>query len=225
MLEARKVETGQPSPYASRADFCRIFESQMKPLYLLASLLTVDETLAEQCFVGGLHISQEGNHVFREWAESWARRAIILNAIRMLRPRQTAGQTQPAKDRSGWPEMTRRAELAQIMELPTFERFVFVMSVLEGYSDQECSLHLGCVRADVVAARGRALQQIGQSAQIVSIASGREEGALPSNQGGQTPPNHNARLLGVHPQAREEKTTRAVQNSVSTLINDRHAFA
>jgi len=175
MLGARRVETGQPSPYARRADFCRIFESQMKPLYLLAFLLTGDQTLAEQCFVGGLHISQEGNHVFREWAESWARRAIILNAIRMVRPRQTADQTQPAKDRSAWPEMVKGAEMGDLVDLPTFERFVFVMSVLEGYSDQECSLHLGCVRGEVVAARSRALKRMGQSAETVRVARGQEE--------------------------------------------------
>lgn len=225
MLGARKVETAQPSPYASRADFCRIFETNMNRLYLLAFLLTADQTLAEQCFVGGLHISQEGNHVFREWAESWARRAIILNAIRMVRPRQTADQTLPAKDRSGWPEMTKRAEIAQILELPTFERFVFVMSVLEGYSDQECSLHLGCLRADVVAARSWALQRMGQSAQIVTIASGQEERTLRSNQGGQGQSNHKGGLLRVYPQPGEGKATRAEPHSVSQLIDGHHAFA
>jgi hypothetical protein len=36
--------------------------------------------------------------------------------------------------------------------------------VLERYSDQECSLLLNCTRADVMAARIRAIQQIGKSA-------------------------------------------------------------
>lgn len=175
MLGARRVETGQSSPYATRADFCRIFESNMNGLYLLAVLLTADQTLAEQCFVGGLHISQEGNHVFREWAESWARRAIILNAIRMVRPHQATDVARPAKSLSVGPEITKRAEIVQIMDLPTFERFVFVMSVLERYSDQEISLHLGCVRSDVVEARSRALKQTARSAQIVSVAPAQEE--------------------------------------------------
>ena len=175
MFGARKLKTGQLSPYATRADFCRIFESNMNSLYLLSLLLTADQTTAEQCFVGGLHISQEGNHVFREWAETWARRAIILNAIRMIRPHQAVEPSQSATDRAGWPEMAKRAEIAQIMELPTFERFVFVMSVLEGYTDQECSLHLGCVRSEVVDARSRALKQIGESAHIARLASGQKE--------------------------------------------------
>lgn len=225
MFGARKVKTEQPSPYASRADFCRIFQTNMNGLYLLGFLLTADQTLAEQCFVGGLHISQEGNHVFKEWAESWAKRAVILNAIRMGRPRQAGDHTQPAKDRSGWPEMTKRAEMAQIMELPTFERFVFVMSMLEGYSDQECSLHLGCGRGDVVAARSRALQQMARSAQILSVASGKEEGGLPSNRGGQTPPHNKGSLWQVYPQPLEEKATRDESHSASQLINHSHAFA
>jgi hypothetical protein len=36
-----------------------------------------------------------------------------------------------------------------------FERFVFVMLVLEHYSEHECSLLLSCSRQDVIAARNR----------------------------------------------------------------------
>lgn len=175
MFGARKLKSAQPSLYATRADFCRIFESNMNSLYPLAFLLTADQTLAEQCFVGGLHISQEGNHVFREWAESWARRAIILNAIRMVRPHHISDHSQPEQDRSSWPEMMKRAEMARVMDLPAFERFIFVMSVLEGYSDQECSLHLGCVRGEMVAARSRALQRMGQPVEAIRVASNQKE--------------------------------------------------
>ena len=53
-----------------------------------------------------------------------------------------------------------REETAAILGLRPFERFVFVMSVLEGYSDQGCSVLLGCTPRDVVAARVRAFQQL-----------------------------------------------------------------
>jgi hypothetical protein len=36
--------------YAKRADFCEIFEKDMKRLYLLAFLLTADHKQAEHCF-------------------------------------------------------------------------------------------------------------------------------------------------------------------------------
>jgi hypothetical protein len=39
------------------------------------------------------------------------------------------------------------------------------MSVLERYSDHDCALLLGCSRAEVIAARIRALQQIGSAAE------------------------------------------------------------
>jgi DNA-directed RNA polymerase specialized sigma24 family protein len=166
------------TPYATKRDFCRIFEKDMNRLYLLSYLLTADHTIAEQCFVGGLHIAQEGNLVFKEWAESWARRTIILNAIRMVRPRLTDGHNGDGSDRTIGSALTERAEIIEIIELPVFERFVFVMSVLERYSVQECALLLGCTRGDVNAARSRALQQVGRSAdlrnKLVSIAADQQ---------------------------------------------------
>ena len=73
--------------YASREDFRRIFTEETNSLYQLSLLLTRDSVKAEQCFVGGLEDCVAGNSVFREWARSWAKRAIIQNAIRELNPR------------------------------------------------------------------------------------------------------------------------------------------
>ena len=178
MFGRRKVTNQEPAPYATRSDFCRIFEKDMNRLYLLSFLLTGDRTIAEQCFVGGLHIAQEGNQVFKEWAESWARRAIIQNAIRMIRPRKAADATHSTADPGTGNALTEHAEIAGIVDLPAFERFAFVMSVLERYSDQECSLLLGCTRGDVAAARTRALERLGKSAdlhrKLVSIGSNQK---------------------------------------------------
>ena len=178
MFAARKFRGQQPSPYATRGDFCRIFAKDMNRLYLLSFLLTADEAIAEQCFVGGLHTAQEGNPVFKEWADAWARRTIILNAIRMIRPRVTAGTMEPFGPVAG-SAATERAEMAEIVKLPAFERFVFVMSVLEDYSDHECALYLVCTRAEIRAARTRALEQMGRAAELrrklVGIASSQKE--------------------------------------------------
>jgi DNA-directed RNA polymerase specialized sigma24 family protein len=175
MFGNRKVRNQQPSPYATSRDFGRIFENDMNRLHLLSFLLTGDHAVAEQCFVGGLHIAQEGNQVFKEWAESWARRTIISNAIRMIRPRATPGNTSATAGRSAGKTATEPAEIAEIVGLPAFERFAFVMSVLEHYSDQECSLLLGCTRGDVTTARSCALSQMGRAAEahdnVVSIGS------------------------------------------------------
>lgn len=168
MFAANKIRNQQPSPYATREEFCRVFQKDMNRLHLLSSLLTGDATMAEQCFVGGLHIAQESSPVFKEWAESWARRSIILNAIRMIRPRLGSDDTPPALNRSVARTATVPAELEGIVELPAFERFVVVMSVLERYPDQECALLLNCTRGDVTAARSRALYQLGRAAELHS---------------------------------------------------------
>jgi len=178
MFGRRKIRNSEPSPYATRSDFCRVFENDMDGLFLLSFLLSGDRTIAEQCFVGGLRIAQEGNYVFKEWAESWARRAIIQNAIRMIRPLKAVERCYSTAHQSTGDELLERAEIAAVVELPAFERFVFVMSVLESFSDQECSLFLGCTRGDVPAARTRALERLGKVADVqrklLNIASNRK---------------------------------------------------
>jgi DNA-directed RNA polymerase specialized sigma24 family protein len=138
----------------------------MNPLYLLSFLLTGDQATAEQCFVGGLHIAQEGNLVFKEWAESWARRTIILNAIRMIRPRLASEPVSMAEPRRADHPALEQTEIRAIVGLPAFERFAFVMTVLEGYSDHESALHLNCTVGEVRAARTRALERLGKAADL-----------------------------------------------------------
>src|SRR5215472_13524194 len=126
--------------YATCADFSRIFAKDMKNLYLLALVLTADSVKAEQCFVSGLDDCITGNQVFREWAQSWARRVVIKNAIRMIAPgRRKPGFASSHHERRAVSNgsRTRRVpvEVSTIFELPAIERFAFVMSVLERYSD------------------------------------------------------------------------------------------
>ena len=178
MFGARKLGKQQPSPYATTTDFCQIFETHMSRLYRLSFLLTGDEPTAEQCFLAGLQMAQEGNPIFNNWAEAWARRMIILDAIRVLHPQLIVNNSESFGRLAG-DCATDRIEIAEIVKLPMFERFAFVMSVLEGYSDHECSLHLGCTRAAVAAARVRALERIGRAAELrdklVSIASAHKQ--------------------------------------------------
>ena len=100
---------------------------------------------------------------------------IVLNAIRMARPRLSSERTVGAFVRSAENAVSVPPEISAILELPAFERFAFVMSVLEGYSDHECSVHLNCTVGDIRAARTRALERMGKSAaarqKLVSIAS------------------------------------------------------
>jgi DNA-directed RNA polymerase specialized sigma24 family protein len=68
------------------------------------------------------------------------------------------------------PQADADAAIASILGLGDFERFVFVMSVLERYSDQDSSVLLGCSRQDVREARMRALQHVSESDRIRTVA-------------------------------------------------------
>jgi hypothetical protein len=164
MSELKQIT--RPKPYASSDDFRRVFDQDMNSLYLLSFLLTADREKAEQCFVSGLEDAVEGNPVFKEWARSWARRVIIVNAVRAInpRPKEDNGQSDSASVSSnGKTPPLEQVGIAAVLALEPFERFVYVMTVLERYSDQDCSLLLGCARRDVVAARARAFEQIGNT--------------------------------------------------------------
>jgi hypothetical protein len=117
----------------------------MSSLYLLSLLLTADSEKAERCFIENLEDSVGCTSVFKEWASSWARRAIIHNAIRLidLRPADEISIPNPAPRGS---VANVRPEITAVVDLPVFERFVFVLSVFERISDQDCSLLLNCSR-------------------------------------------------------------------------------
>jgi hypothetical protein len=145
--------------YATCKDFRRIFTEDMAGLHLLAYLLTADMAKAERCFVAGLEDSIHGNLVFKQWARAWSKRTIIQNAIKMVKP--VADGEMPVE-----PEITPAQSWAGadnplvslVMEWSPFERFVFVMSVLEGYSVRECSTLLSCRDQDVMGAKSQVLQ-------------------------------------------------------------------
>ncbi|PYP83033.1 MAG: hypothetical protein DMG65_25220 [Candidatus Angelobacter sp. Gp1-AA117] len=150
------------SQYAMKSDFCAIFRQQTDRLYLLALLLMAAPQKAEECLVGSLGDCIEGNPVFKNWARAWSVRAIMKRAIRMAAPltQERRENTQPATG-SGM-ELTPEAAamIAAVTHLPAFERFVFVMSVLEGYSDRDCAALLNCPASAVAAARLQALKRM-----------------------------------------------------------------
>ena len=161
--------TMNSAPFASSADFRRIFDEERDCLHRLSFLLTADREKAEQCFVYGLEDSVKGNPVFKEWARSWAQLAVIKNAAQLINPRPKEGSCSSSVNSISKALATEQAEIAPVLGLKSFERFVYVLSVLEQYSDQDCSTLLGCTQRDVGAARIRALQQIG-TAKDVHIA-------------------------------------------------------
>ena len=137
MLEPMHSVSDTGTSYASVIE-------EMQSMYLLSFLLTTDHDKAEQCLVSGLEDSLKGSRVFKEWARSWARRAIIQNAVRVINPRPMGENVPSSFCSSAKTLVAVPAEIGAILELAPFERFVYVMSVLERYSDQDCSVLLGC---------------------------------------------------------------------------------
>jgi DNA-directed RNA polymerase specialized sigma24 family protein len=163
-----RVREDEANVYASREDFHTIFNEDLKELYQLSFLLTRDPAKAERCLVVGLEDCVRGNRVFREWARSWAKRAIVQNAIRELKPRPNQSNSflsraifldiDQLSSRSG-----KHFEVDAVLSLADFERFVFIMSALEHYSEHDCALLLGCSTRDIREGRTRALKELADS--------------------------------------------------------------
>jgi hypothetical protein len=175
----QKYKSGQSNEYATNSDFCHIYVAHMNSLYFLSLLLTADPQKAEQCFLSGLDDSVSNYSVFKESAHSWVRRSIILHAIRLLCPRPNdENESNEARLSSLIGEVPAEVRaypnFACIVGLNSFERFVFIMSVLEKYSNQECSLLLGCFRQDVINARTAAIQHLACVVIATEIQLGRD---------------------------------------------------
>jgi len=159
---ARKKRAGRKGrdDYATHSDFCTVFLQHLDGLYSLALILTGDEFRAEECLLAAFDSCEQPDLVFKESAVPWSRRSVIKTAIRSMSPLPFGPARRHLLGHSSDPKFDRNTSINCVLELPAFERFVFVMSVLEGYSDRDCALLLGCSCADVVAARIRAFQQI-----------------------------------------------------------------
>ena len=167
MWNRNQIVNAKYAEYATSADFCQIFDKDMSSLYLLSLLLTGDHKKAEECFVAGLENAVDRNRVFKDWARGWARRVIIQNALRTVGPHpKKESSLNSASIEADDKIAAERPEIAAVLGLQAFDRFVFVMSVLEDYSDHDCSILLGSTRRDVLAARVRALQKIGSAAEF-----------------------------------------------------------
>jgi hypothetical protein len=169
------VREEQANRYASREDLHTIFSEHLAELYQLSFLLTRDPAKTERCLVGGIEDCVTGNRAFREWACSWAKRNIVQNAIRELRPRPIHSNSPLSETISPdigqlWSGPGGHFAIDAVLGLEDFERFVFVLSVLEHYSEHDCGLLLGCSAIEVRGARTRALTTLIGSSHMESFA-------------------------------------------------------
>jgi hypothetical protein len=146
--------------YAKHADFCDVFNNDTKPLYLLAFLLTANHQESERCFVSTVEEVFQGQAVFKEWARPWVKRRLIENAIKIVSPASARNAQKRDLWCAGQQETQKECEIDTVTRLDPFERFVFVMSILERYSNRDCSLLLGCNMNKVADTRMTALRRL-----------------------------------------------------------------
>jgi hypothetical protein len=159
--------------YATCEEFLKSFDQDMNGLYQLSLLLTGDHQKGERCFVAGIEVCVKENRVFREWARTWAKRVIVEKAIRELHPQWSHSNSSAVlpivlshNQQSSSP--IGHFDLDALLGLADFERFVFVLCVLERYRMHECALLLGCSASEVRDARTRAIEELASSGQVAS---------------------------------------------------------
>lgn len=156
-----KTNHGRTEAYASPGDLEKTFHDNAERLYTLCLLLTADHSKAEQSFDQAIDDSLQDDRVFLERAYFWARRAIIKSAIRIVSPEPDRVHSVSAGTSSSARPIVDSGELVRaITELAAFDRFVYVMSVLEGLVARDCCILLSCTTAEFNSARVRALQRL-----------------------------------------------------------------
>jgi DNA-directed RNA polymerase specialized sigma24 family protein len=165
----RISESGE-NQYATREDFLQIFDEDVNPLYQLSFLLTGDHQKGERCLVAGIEDCANENRVFREWARAWTKRVIVENAIREVKPRPSRSNSSSLpsvfshNQQSSCP--VRHFDADAVVGLADFERFVFVLRLLERYRENECAILLGCSCSQVREACTRAIEALASIGQM-----------------------------------------------------------
>jgi hypothetical protein len=155
--------------YATREDFRKILDEDLNRLYQLSFLLTADHQKAERCFVASIEDCANENRVFREWARPWTKRVVVENAIRELKPRPSRSNSSslPSVRNQQSSSPTGHFTADALLGLGDFERFVFVLCVLERYRENDCTLLLACSASQVREAWTRAIETLASIDQVV----------------------------------------------------------
>jgi uncharacterized membrane protein len=161
-MNSFRSKLGAPAEYATCSDFRESLLDNLTTLYVLAFVLTGNHTEAEQCFVATVQDTVIANSVFKGWERSWSKRSLIINAIRHVfrGPIESTAKQHHGVGEVEVPSPAHDTINAVARLASPIQRFVFVISVLEGYSEHECALLLGSTSRDVRKARIDALWQL-----------------------------------------------------------------
>lgn len=166
-FHSTQFESIEGNPYATADDFQRLFAREMTDLLRLSLNLTADAEKAESCLILAMRQCFASGTVSKEWAHIWARRMVVRNAIRSVLGEENTLQgnisCETGADFHLQPTEYRIEALQgslAILDLPDFDRLVFVICVLERHSILDCALLLRRSPKDVHDARVRATNQV-----------------------------------------------------------------
>jgi hypothetical protein len=162
-LARHRRNSNETHPYATDADFQELFAREMTGFLQLSLHLTAEADKAERCLTLAMNDCFGTNTILKGFARAWARRMVIRIAIQELlginndfaRNVESEFHLQPSQFRLG----ELRESLA-VLELPEFDRLVFVICVLERLSILDCALLLRKSPNDVNDAIVHATNQI-----------------------------------------------------------------
>jgi DNA-directed RNA polymerase specialized sigma24 family protein len=162
MYNFRSIHNAQAEAgYATCSDLCGNLVADLQPLYVLAFLLTGSHSEAEQCFVATVDDAIKASGVFKGWERSWNKRCLVINAIHRVFSGRAASDDKLGFRRDVNVESRGYCAIEAVAELaPPLQRFVFVMSVLERYSERECAVLLGRAPREIRQARIYAFWQL-----------------------------------------------------------------
>lgn len=165
--------------FATGVEMKTAVERQREFLYWLSFLISGDETSAEESVVDAGAFSSAGGTVFFEWLERWTSHAtarFAVGRIRDLIPVWTKAYDGYLCPHSGHEVLTeeqvatlRRFDpLRMIVALDPLARSVLVLRGILRQSIYECALMLNVPRGAVVGAYCKAIQWIGECANMPS---------------------------------------------------------
>jgi hypothetical protein len=144
-LLTHRRNSNEARSYATDNDFHQLFATEITEFLRLALQLTADAETAERCLILAMRDCIGRSNISRNFAQVWARRMVIRNAIRLVLgiDNDIACATEPEFHLQ--PNEYRMEELREsiaVLDLAEFDRMAFVICVLERLSILDCALLL-----------------------------------------------------------------------------------
>ena len=162
-LTSRRRASREARSYATDDDFQQLFAKESTSFYRLSLQLTADAEKAERCLNRAMRDCIGRCNISRNFAQVWARRMVIRNAIRLILEIDNdiaCGTESEFHLQASEYRIEELRESVAVLDLPHLDRLVFVICVLERLSILDCALLLRRSPKDVNDAVERATNRV-----------------------------------------------------------------